>query len=420
MTSTTGPLVATAGVVIAGAGVVAAGDLAEVVGAEMEDGSGAAPTGLANTAKTPTTAAATTANRRRGPLGAAPKWGERTGGTDAGTSKNPTRSPAELNVDAVGPMQGSRLVLVVGKGGVGKTTVAGALALARAREGQRVVLVELDGKPTLAGHYRCAAFSAVPARIHDDPSGGFVDGIHVTPDAALVAYLEKRGLGRVLKRLRKTSALDVVAGATPGLRDVLVLGRVRQLVEADAHDLVVVDAPASGHSVAMLLNAPGLVDAVRTGPIREQALKVLRLLADPTTAVLLVTLAEELPVQETIETGFTLEDRVGVHLLGVVVNLVLPFGKDDIPEGNIRTQNGGGGEAILSSVQRTRHRAERESELCELLARKLPLKQYPLPDARWARTDRQEGRGTGLSPDDVAWLATRLAKALRGDPRVQL
>jgi anion-transporting ArsA/GET3 family ATPase len=140
-----------------------------------------------------------------------------------------------------------------------------------------------------------------------------------------VEYLEDHGLGRISRRLARTGVLDVVSTAIPGIRDVLVLGKVKQLEVGRAADLIVVDAPATGHAITFLTSAAGMVDAARGGPLRNQAQDVVELLSDPSRCrVILVTLPEELPVSETIESAYTLEDKAGVQLGPVIVNACDP------------------------------------------------------------------------------------------------
>ena len=210
----------------------------------------------------------------------------------------------------------SRVVIVAGKGGVGKTTVTAALAVAASRIGMSVLIVEVEGKSGLA-----AAFDR-PALTYDEAQ--LDDGIvarTLTPDAALLDYLEGHGLKRISKRLAASGALDVVATAVPGMKDILVLGKVKSLEQARAADLIVLDAPAAGHAVTFLLSARGLLDAVRVGPVRKQAQDVVELLSDPARCqVMLVTIPEETPVNELIDTAFAIEDRAGVALGPVVVN----------------------------------------------------------------------------------------------------
>ncbi len=143
----------------------------------------------------------------------------------------------------------------------------------------------------------------------------------LTPDAALVDYLVTHGMKRISKRLAASGALDVVATAVPGMKDILVLGKVKSIEESGTADLIIVDAPAAGHAVTFLLSARGLLDAVRVGPIRKQAQDVVSLISDPARCqVMLVTLAEETPVSEVVDTAFAIEDRAGVALGPVVVN----------------------------------------------------------------------------------------------------
>jgi anion-transporting ArsA/GET3 family ATPase len=152
----------------------------------------------------------------------------------------------------------------------------------------------------------------------------------LTPDQALLEYLESHGMRRISKRLAASGALDVVSTAVPGMKDILVLGKVKSLEESRTADLIVVDAPAAGHAITFLLSARGLLDAVRVGPIRKQASDVATLLEDPKRCqVVLVTVPEETPVSEAIDTAFAVEDRAGVALGPVVINACF----DAIPAG---------------------------------------------------------------------------------------
>jgi arsenite/tail-anchored protein-transporting ATPase len=211
----------------------------------------------------------------------------------------------------------TRLVVVAGKGGVGKTTVTAVLARAAADAGLRVLAVDLDGKPTLA------------ALVGDIPH------LSLTAPDALADYLETHGLKRVAKRLAASGIIDVVSTAAPGIDDIVVLGKLKALERSGDHDLIVVDGPAAGHAITFLLAARGLLDTVRGGPIRTQALDVLEMLGDPARCqVVLVTLPETTPVNELVETAYALEEQVGVQLGPVVVNGVDGTGDDlEIPDG---------------------------------------------------------------------------------------
>src|SRR5215510_13418635 len=223
---------------------------------------------------------------------------------------------ASLTMDLERFCATSRVVIVAGKGGVGKTTVTAALAVAAARAGLRVLILEVEGKSGLAG-----CFGRPPLAYDEAEMAPGVRARTLTPDDALVEYLEDHGLRRIGRRLASSGALEVVATAVPGMKDILVLGKVKQLERAGAADLILVDAPAAGHAVSFLLSARGLLDAVRVGPIRKQATDVVELLSDPARCqVMLVTVPEETPVTELVETALAIEDRAGVALGPVVVN----------------------------------------------------------------------------------------------------
>jgi anion-transporting ArsA/GET3 family ATPase len=210
----------------------------------------------------------------------------------------------------------SHVVIVAGKGGVGKTTVTAALAVAAVRAGSSVLVVEVEGKSGLATMFDTPSLSYDEADL--DPG---IRARFLTPDAALVDYLETHGMKRISKRLISSGALEVVANAVPGMKDILVLGKVKSLDESRAADLIIVDAPAAGHAISFLLSPRGLLDAVRVGPINKQASDVVALLTDPDRCqVMLVTLPEETPVSELIETAYAIEDRAGVALGPVIVN----------------------------------------------------------------------------------------------------
>jgi anion-transporting ArsA/GET3 family ATPase len=307
----------------------------------------------------------------------------------------------------------SRLVIVAGKGGVGKTTVAAALARMAALEGLSSLIVEVEGKGGLA-----AAFGADGPLRYDErvlirgggPSGAAdVRARTLTPDDALLEYLADHGLRRISKRLVQTGALDVAATAAPGIKDILVLGKVKQLERTSAADLIVLDAPAAGHAVSFLMSARALLDAVRVGPIRAQAEDVLELLTDASRArVMLVTLAEETPVNEVVETAFSLEDRVGLKLDPVVVNGVYPdlAGLDMAPQAAAdaagATLRPGEAESLAAAATFRVSRHELQQEQMAWLADALPLPQLRLPFL--FRTD--------LGPDDVDTLAHALAESV--------
>jgi anion-transporting ArsA/GET3 family ATPase len=296
-------------------------------------------------------------------------------------------------MEAAGFCTQTRVLIVAGKGGVGKTTVTAAVARMAARAGLTALIVELEGKSGLGG-----AFGRTDPLTYEEVQ--LADGVRartLTPDDALVEYLEGHGLRRISKRLMKSGAIDVVATAAPGIKDILVLGKVKQLERAAAADVIVVDAPAAGHAVTFLTSASGLLDAVRVGPIRSQALDVLELLKDPARCqVVLVTLPEETPVNEVVETAFKLEDRVGVALGPVVVNGVYPEldGLDADP-GDVDDAD-----ALQAAARFRLDRMALQAEQIERLASALPLPQLRLP---YLFT-------TEVGPAEVEVLADSLAR----------
>ncbi len=280
----------------------------------------------------------------------------------------------------------SRVVIVAGKGGVGKTTVTATLAVAAQRSGMSVLIVEVEGKSGLP-----TAFGVGALGYDEIDLAPRIRGRCLTPDAALRDWLENNGLKRISKRLVQTGALDVIATAVPGMKDILVLGKVKSLEQQRAADLIIVDAPAAGHAITFLTSAQGLLDAVSVGPVRKQAADVVELLSDPARCrVLLVTLPEETPVNEVVDTAFAIEDRVGVKLGPVVVNGVY----DPLPlDAAAATAAAAQADAELLDVfvsDREAHdlaaaaafRAERaviQSAQADRCAERLPLPQIRLP-----------------------------------------
>lgn len=302
----------------------------------------------------------------------------------------------------------SRLVIVAGKGGVGKTVVSAALARVAAAHGLRTLLVEVEG--SAAVHHQFADVTPLgydpTVLLGDDPVTGraAVHGRRLTPDDALVDYLEGHGMRRVARRLARTGALEVVATATPGIKDILVLGKVKQLVAHPAIDLIVLDAPAAGHAVAFLRAASALAETARSGPIHHQATQVLAMLRDPRRCqVVLVTIPEETPVNELIETAYALEDEVGVRLGPIVVNGLydpIPGLEDALDAAGSRS------DPYVDAGRFRLRRRHMQQHHVERLRRDLPLEQLQLPFLFAA----------DVGPDGSEELARRLTDALHALP----
>ena len=221
-----------------------------------------------------------------------------------------------------------RLIIVAGKGGVGKTTVAASLARAAAAEGRSVLVIDTEGKRGLAAALGADDLRYEPSQVvPPTATSGEVTGRRIRPDRALRDYLDSHGLRRVSRRLTRSGLFEMVSTGTPGIKDVLVLGKIRAIVDDGEVDLVVVDGPAAGHAISFLRAARDVLGMVDSGPINRQARQVFDLLSDHgRTAISLVTLAEHTPVNELSETAFALEDQLHLELAPIVVNGLEPAG----------------------------------------------------------------------------------------------
>jgi anion-transporting ArsA/GET3 family ATPase len=219
-----------------------------------------------------------------------------------------------------------RLLFFTGKGGTGKSTVAAATALLAASVGKRVLLVEVDAKGDIPAQFEHAPVGFSAREIHPG-----VLAMAMDTEASLQEYLRLNLRVPVLGRLGPLArVLDFVATAAPGVKEILTVGKiaweVRESIEGRAdHDLVVVDAAATGHIVAQLGASDAIRELVDVGPLRNQTQWVSELLADPAiTAVNVVTTPEEMPVAETIELVDRIRNELDVPLGAVIVNRVLP------------------------------------------------------------------------------------------------
>ncbi|MCP3820300.1 P-loop NTPase [Streptomyces sp. A3M-1-3] len=235
----------------------------------------------------------------------------------------------------------SRLQVVSGKGGTGKTTVAAALALALATEGRRTLLVEVEGRQGIAQLFGAEALPYEERKIAVAPGGGEVFALAIDAERALLDYLQMfyklGGAGRALKKL---GAIDFATTIAPGVRDVLLTGKaceaVRRRTPPDskhgqgkyAYDYVVMDAPPTGRITRFLNVNDEVAGLAKFGPIHNQAQAVMRVLKSPETAVHLVTLLEEMPVQETAD-GVAELRAAELPVGRVVVNMVRPHLLDE-------------------------------------------------------------------------------------------
>jgi anion-transporting ArsA/GET3 family ATPase len=219
---------------------------------------------------------------------------------------------------------------VTGKGGTGKTTVAAALALALAAEGRTVLLVEVEERQGIAQLFETEALPYEERRIASAPGGGEVHALAIDAELAMLDYLDMfYKLGRAGRALKKLGAIDFATTVAPGLRDVLLTGKVCEAVRRKdkagwpVYDAVVLDAPPTGRITRFLNVNDEVAGLARVGPIHNQAQSVMRVLKSSQTAIHLVTLLEEMPVQETMD-GVAELRGAGLPVGTVIVNMLRP------------------------------------------------------------------------------------------------
>ncbi|NYT96044.1 ArsA family ATPase [Salinispora sp. H7-4] len=214
---------------------------------------------------------------------------------------------AQRPAEPAGTEWPARLHVVTGKGGTGKTSVAAALALALAAGGRRTLLVEVEGRQGIAQLFGTDPFPYAERHLTDAAGGGEVRALAVDAEEALLEYLDMfYKLGSAGRALRKLGAIDFATTIAPGLRDVLLTGKVKEattrtLGQQRVYDAVVLDAPPTGRIARFLNVTAETARLARVGPIKTQSEGVAALLRSPMTAVHVVTLLEEMPVQETAD-----------------------------------------------------------------------------------------------------------------------
>jgi anion-transporting ArsA/GET3 family ATPase len=308
------------------------------------------------------------------------------------------------------PLESRRLIVVLGKGGVGRTTVAAAIALHLANRGKRTLLFQASSKERLA-----ALLGGPAATEHIAPVRENLWAVNTNPHAALHEYgLMVLRYETIYKMVLENRVSRALIRAIPGLDDYAVLGKLwYHTTEEDRgrprFDTIVFDAPATGHAATLLRIPQAILEAVPEGPLTRDAVKVRALIEDPRrTAALIVTLAEDMPTNETIELAGRLTREAHIAPQGVIVNQLYP---DRFPAGTPAArvlgrlvdagaaEGGGALAAVVSRARMARSRRAMTERHLKRLAAELPLPTVHLPRLFVP----------ALGPREVADLSRRLA-----------
>ena len=286
-----------------------------------------------------------------------------------------------------------RLIVVTGKGGVGKTTVAVALGLAAARAGKRTMLAEVAQQERVSRVFRREGLGYSEAKLADN-----FHGMSIDPEQALKEYLGQQVGGPLGSLLFNNRIFEYFAAAAPGVRELATVGKVWELSQAerrDTHalpyDVVIMDAPASGNGLALLKSPRTFGSIARVGPIRRRADMIHDFLTDGRrTGVVAVALPQEMPVNETLEFREKLRSEMGMDTHAVVVNSLLPerFTVEETEQ--IEAVNGDHGSDEVSSALRA-----------------------ALSEGRRARSQRAQQRRLKKEVDDVVTLPYLFEPELR-------
>ena len=267
-----------------------------------------------------------------------------------------------------------RLVIVTGKGGVGKSTVALAMGLAAAAEGRRTIVCEVS-----AQEHTSHVFNRAEVGFHEVEMTENLWAISIDPDQALREYLLLQLKVRAMRDLLYRSRIfGYLAAATPGLRELVTIGKIwevalpdRKVKKGRKYDLVIVDAPATGHGVAFLQTPRTFANVARVGPIKAQAEALETFLVNHRkTGVAIVALPEEMPVNESAALEQTLAEDVGVAVDRVYMNALYPerFSKDEAEglESVAETGNGAIRAACRAAISERRRAVAQREQLARL------------------------------------------------------
>ena len=280
-----------------------------------------------------------------------------------------------------------RLVFVTGKGGVGKTTLAASLGLVAARAGKRTIVCEVAQQERMSRVFRREGVGYTETQLETD-----LYAISIDPHESMDEYLRQQVKPSALYALLFDNRLfQYFAAATPGMRELVTIGKIWELAQferrnphATPFDLVIVDAPSTGHGLGFLHTPRTFRDTARVGPISRQAGKIDAFITDPaSTGVVAVALPEEMPVNETVDFERQLNDELGMELDAVVVNALLPERFDPAEAERIEQAAGAGGspgvEAALKAALFEHRRVHTQRVELERLSEELGRRPLTLP-----------------------------------------
>ena len=279
-----------------------------------------------------------------------------------------------------------RLVFVTGKGGVGKTTVAIALGVRAAAEGRRTIVCEVASQESTSRMFRRAEVG-----FHEVEMTENLWSISIDPDESMREYvllqLKVRAMRDLLFRSRMFSYL---AAATPGLKELVTIGKIWELAQLDRkvkkgrkYDLVIVDAPATGHGIGFLQTPRTFASIARVGPIHSQAVQLGALITDHAlTGAAIVALPEEMPVNETAVLERELRDEVGFAVDRIYMNALYPERFNAEEAERLRElaerENGAQRAAARAAVSEHRRARSQRAQLARLRRRvTAPVKTLP-------------------------------------------
>jgi len=279
-----------------------------------------------------------------------------------------------------------RLIFVTGKGGVGKSTISVALGIAAAARGKRTIVCEIGGQETASRVFRRAEIGFHEVEVADN-----LWAISIDPDHSLREYLLLQLKVRAMRdMLVRSRIFNYLAAATPGLKELVTIGKIwelaqpnRRVKKAQDYDLVIVDAPATGHGIGFLQTPRTFAGIARVGPIHSQAQELDRFITDhESTGVAIVSLPEEMPVNESASLEESLTDDIGMEVDRVYMNALYPerFSKSDASELERAMEDADGPakaavRAALSEFRRSRSQREQLQRLKKAVSS--PVKTLP-------------------------------------------